>query len=171
MESNVFEVIRQHMTLCVDKLSLIRKLNGSPNSVKQYEIYAKETARLQKEQRRIAAKKNGLYEDYREQLISAEELCQYKAEYEKQEEAVRTQIAEIKSRQCYYEKNFHMDKEWEEIVDRYFRKRKLSQDMVDAFVDRIIVHSNSEIEVRLIYDDMLTELLEISAEVEASHGE
>ena len=171
MESNVFEVIRQHMTLCVDKLSLIRKLNGSPNSVKQYEIYAKEIARLQKEQRRIAAKKNGLYEDYREQLISAEELCQYKAEYEKQEEAVRTQIAEIKSRQCYYEKNFHMDKEWEEIVDRYFRKRKLSQDMVDAFVDRIIVHSNSEIEVRLIYDDMLTELLEISAEVEASHGE
>ena len=64
-----------------------------------------------------------------------------------------------------------MNKEWEEIVDRYFRKRKLSQDMVDAFVDRIIVHSNSEIEVRLIYDDMLKELLEISAEVEASHGE
>ena len=58
MKSNVFEVIRQHMTLCVDKLSIIRKLNGSPNSVKQYEIYAKEIARLQKEQRRIAAKKN-----------------------------------------------------------------------------------------------------------------
>ena len=30
----------------------------------------------------IVANKSGLYEDYREQLITAEELCQYQREYE-----------------------------------------------------------------------------------------
>ena len=74
---SVFSVIRQHMNLCIEKTKFVQKMNSRKENVLQYDIYTKQIAKLQNDVRRITANKSGLYEDYREQLITAEELCQY----------------------------------------------------------------------------------------------
>ena len=79
---SVFSVIRQHMNLCIEKTKFVQKMNSRKENVLQYDIYTKQIAKLQNDVRRITANKSGLYEDYREQLITAEELCQYQKEYE-----------------------------------------------------------------------------------------
>ena len=62
---------------------------------------------------------------------------------------------------------FHIDEGWEETVNKYMSKRKLTKELVDAFVSEI-VFSDNNIEVKLLYDDFLKELLEVAEEREVS---
>lgn len=69
-------------------------------------------------------------------------------------------------RRSLYEKEFHIDEGWEETVNKYMSK-KLTKELVDAFVSEI-VFSDNNIEVKLLYDDFLKELLEVAEEREVS---
>lgn len=129
------------------------------------EVYTKQIAKLQNDVRRITANKSGLYEDYREQLITAEELCQYQKEYESRVNEIEAQITELLYRRSLYEKDFHIDEGWEETVNKYLSKRKLTRELVEAFVSEIVFTDNN-IEVKLLYDDFLKELLEVAEERE-----
>ena len=164
---SVFSVIRQHMSLCVEKTKFVQKMNSRKENVLQYDIYTKQIAKLQNDVRRITANKSGLYEDYREQLITAEELCQYQKEYECRVNEIEAQITELLHRRSLYEKEFHIDEGWEETVNKYMTKRKLTKELVDAFVSEI-VFNDGNIEVKLLYDDFLKELLEVAEEREVS---
>ena len=132
-----------------------------------YDIYTKQIAKLQNDVRRITANKSGLYEDYREQLITAEELCQYQREYESRVNEIEAQITELLHRRSLYEKEFHIDEGWEETVNKYMAKRKLTKELVDAFVSEIVFYDGN-IEVKLLYDDFLKELLKVAEEREVS---
>ena len=164
IEKVVFEVIHQHMVLCVDKMKLVQELNQRKENVMQYEVYGKEIARLRKEEKRINANKSGLYEDYRDGLITAEELCQYQKEYELQIQHIEKNIDEMLLRQKNYEKNFHINEDWEVVVNRYFKKRKLTKELVDTFVSKILCYNDKNVEVQLVYDDFLKELMEVVEE-------
>lgn len=133
------------------------------HALESYDIYTKQIAKLQNDVRRITANKSGLYEDYREQLITAEELCQYQKEYESRVNEIEAQITELLYRRSLYEKDFHIDEGWEETVNKYLSKRKLTRELVEAFVSEIVFTDNN-IEVKLLYDDFLKELLEVAEE-------
>ena len=45
------------------------------------------------------------------------------------------------------------NEDWKAVVQKYLTKRKLTKEMVDAFVDRVEVHEDANIVVHLIYDD------------------
>ena len=164
---SVFSVIRQHMSLCVEKTKFVQKMNSRKENVLQYDIYTKQIAKLQNDVRRITANKSGLYEDYRDQLITAEELCQYQREYESRVNEIEAQITELLHRRSLYEKEFHIDEGWEETVNKYMAKRKLTKELVDAFVSEIVFYDGN-IEVKLLYDDFLKELLKVAEEREVS---
>lgn len=166
MEKVVFDVIHQHMVLCIDKMKLVQELNQRKENVMQYEVYGKEIARLRKEEKRINANKSALYEDYRDSLITAEELCQYQREYELQVQIIEKNTDEILLRQKRYEKNFHINEDWEKIVNKYFKKRKLTKELVNTFVSKILCYKDNNIEVQLVYDDFLQELMEVAEERE-----
>ena len=141
---SVFSVIRQHMSLCVEKTKFVQKMNSRKENVLQYDIYTKQIAKLQNDVRRITANKSGLYEDYREQLITAEELCQYQREYESRVNEIEAQITELLHRRSLYEKEFHIDEGWEETVNKYMAKRKLTKELVDAFVSEIVFYDDND---------------------------
>ncbi|MBD5087404.1 MAG: recombinase family protein [Clostridiales bacterium] len=163
-EQAVFEVIHKHMALCIDTMQLVQDLNHRKENMLQFEAYRKEIGRLMKEEKRINANKGGLYEDYRDGLITAEELCQYQKEYENQIRDIQEQIAELFRRQRFYEKNFHLDLDWEQVVQKYSRRRKLTKEMVDAFVEKIYFHSDGNLEIHLKYDDFMEQLTGIAEE-------
>lgn len=64
----------------------------------------------------------------------------------------------------YYSKDLSK-KGWEETVNKYLSKRKLTRELVEAFVSEIVFTDNN-IEVKLLYDDFLKELLEVAEERE-----
>ena len=96
-----------------------------------------------------------------------EELCQYQREYESRVNEIEAQITELLHRRSLYEKEFHIDEGWEETVNKYMAKRKLTKELVDAFVSEIVFYDGN-IEVKLLYDDFLKELLKVAEEREVS---
>ncbi|MBR1743570.1 MAG: recombinase family protein, partial [Lachnospiraceae bacterium] len=170
VETAVFDVIKEHMTVCIDKIALVGRLNSRKENVMQYDVYAKEIAKLRREVQRISNNKGGLYEDYRDKLITAEELCQYQNEYEERIKEISGQIDILLIRQRAYEKDFHINEDWEETVNKYLKRRKLTKEMADVFVSKVICHPGGNIEVHLVYDDFMEELLKISEEREAENG-
>ncbi len=163
-EQAVFDIIHKHMAACVDRVQLVQKLNRRKENVLRYDIYQREIDRLQREEKRINANKGGLYEDYKDGLVTAEELCQYQKEYEDQIKIIEGQITELLARQRLYDKNFHMDGDWEQVVQKYFRQRKLTKELADAFVEKIYFHPDGSLEVHLKYDDFLKQLVDVAEE-------
>ena len=88
-------------------------------------------------------------------------------EYESRVNEIEAQITELLHRRSLYEKEFHIDEGWEETVNKYMAKRKLTKELVDAFVSEIVFYDGN-IEVKLLYDDFLKELLKVAEEREVS---
>ena len=56
---------------------------------------------------------------------------------------------------------------WGKVIHTYMSKRKLTKEMVDAFVDSIIIYGKYDYEIKLVYDDQFAELQKIMKEKEA----
>ena len=89
--------------------------------------------------------------------------------YARQEKQLKARLDDMLSRQASSDRNFHTDKELEQIIEKYRDKRKLTKKMVDAFVDEILVEKNGSIHIKLRYDDMLKELVDLSKAKEAGN--
>lgn len=160
----VFQVIKSHMKLCMEKTEQTRKRNKSSFGIRQYHFYAGEIAKVQNSICKVKSREKGLYEDYRDSIITGEEYLQYQKSYRQQIEDLEQTAEELLERQKCYQKDFLPDEEWVAAVKRFMGKRKLTKEMADAFVERIVLDKEGNVEITLKYDDFLKELLDIAGE-------
>lgn len=161
-DRSVFSVIKKHMQICIEKISLIQKLNATDSANIQYKVLNRQLDKLRNERKRIISREKGLYEDYKDKFITAEEYVQFQKEYKKQIEDIDRQITEYENHINKYRKDFHLDESWESIIAKFQGKRILTQEIVDAFVSEIKIYPDKNIEVKLYYDDMLDQLVSIA---------
>ena len=162
LDRSVFSVIKKHMQICIEKISLIQKLNATDSANIQYKVLNRQLDKLRNERKRIISREKGLYEDYKDKFITAEEYVQFQKEYKKQIEDIDRQIMEYENHINKYRKDFHLDESWESIIAKFQGKRILTQEIVDAFVSVIKIYPDKNIEVKLYYDDMLDQLVSIA---------
>lgn len=168
----VFQVIKSHMGMCLEKTGQTRERNSSDYGIRQYKFYAGETAKIQNNIRKVKSRERGLYEDYKDGLITSEEYLQYQQNYRQQAAELEKSLEEMMERQGHYNKDFLLDEEWDAAVKKFMGKRKLTKEMADAFVERIVLDKEGNVEVTLKYDDFLKELLGIAGrECEQQHSE
>lgn len=156
----VFQVIKSHMKLCLEKTEQTRERNRSSYGVRQYNFYAGEIAKVQSSIRKIKSRERGLYEDYKDGIITSEEYLQYQQSYRQQIEDLEQSAEELLERQKCYQKDFLPDKDWVAAVKKFMGKRELTKEMADAFVERIVLDKEGNVEITLKYDDFLKELLQ-----------
>lgn len=162
LDRSVFSVIKKHMQICIEKISLIQKLNATDSANIQYKVLNRQLDKLRNERKRIISREKGLYEDYKDKFITAEEYVQFQKEYKKQIEDIDRQITEYENHINKYRKDFHLDESWESIIAKFQGKRILTQEIVDAFVSEIKIYPDKNMEVKLYYDDMLDQLVSIA---------
>lgn len=162
----VFQVIKSHMKLCMEKTEQTRERNRSSYGVRQYHFYAGEIAKVQSSIRKVKSRERGLYEDYKDGIITSEEYLQYQKFYRQQTADLEQTAEELLERQRYYQKDFLPDEDWVAVVKKFMGKRKLTKEMADAFVERIVLDKEGNVEITLKYDDFLKELLQTEEECE-----
>ncbi len=160
----VFQVIKSHMKLCLEKTGQIRERNRSSYGIRQYRFYAGEIAKVQNSIRKAKSRERGLYEDYKDGIITSEEYLQYQQSYRQQAAELEKTAEEMLERQKCYQKDFLPDEEWVLAVKKFMGKRKLTKEMADAFVEKIVLDKEGNVEVMLKYDDFLKELLQTVGE-------
>lgn len=163
----VFETIREHMNVCIDKEETVRRMNAKTNNLKKYDIYGKEADKIRKELQKTTEVKAGIFEDYRDKLIDEEQYVQISEKYAGKIKELTARLDEMLKAQAAYSKEYHIDEDWKAVVEKYLNKRKLTREMVEAFVDRVVVHEDAKVDVYLKYDDVLNDLKILSAEREA----
>ena len=160
----VLLLIRSHIRGCMDMEKVIRELNSGRSNVQEYEIYQRGIRHEESEVSRLSERKMGLYEDYVEGIITEEDYRSLKTFYSEEIKARRKKISEMEQAGDTYAKNFRTGIDWNELVKKYLNKRKLTKEMVEAFVERIEIDCEGNCEIRLLYDDVYKELLRLKEE-------
>lgn len=163
----VFNEIREHMRACIDAEETVRRMNAKTENLKKYDIYGKEADKIRKELQKTTEVKAGIFEDYRNKLIDEEQYVQISGKYAAKIKELSARLKEMLKAQAAFASDYHIDEDWKAVIDKYLNKRKLTKEMVEAFVDQVVVHDNLRIEVHLIYEDILSDLQNLSAEREA----
>lgn len=164
LHGTVFQVIKSHMKLCLEKTEQTRERNRSSYGIRQYHFYAGEIAKMQNSIRKVKSRERGLYEDYKDGIITSEEYLQYQQSYRQQAADLEQTAEEMLERQKCYRKDFLPDKDWVAAVKKFMGKRKLTKEMADAFVERIVLDKEGNVEIVLKYDDFLKELIQTAGE-------
>ena len=163
----VFDTIHEHMKIGIEAENIVKRMNARTENVKKYDIYAKEADRIRKELQKTTEVKAGIFEDYKDHLLDEEQYVQVTERYAAKIRELSARLDEVLKVQAEYSSQYHIDEDWKALVDKYINKRKLTKEMVEAFVEKVVVHENADIEIHLIYDDVLNDLLRLSAEREA----
>ena len=170
VNDKVLKIIHTHMNVYLDKVAMIRRLNKKQENIAKYDIFGKEIKRYHKELESLVVNKEKLYEDYVSHIIDAEQYEAFKEQDSIKEKELKAKIEELSEYRAGYSINFHTDKEWENIIDTYHNKRKLTKKMVDAFVEKIEIDRHKSVHIHLYYDDMLKKLASYAKEREAENG-
>lgn len=157
----VFAQISNHMRCCIDALRVIRELNARSIGLKKYDVYEKAITRQRRELEKVNRKFSELYGDYSEHLINESEYLTLKQQYLLKSEALKKEIDNLLVSQNLYSKNYKIDEDWENLINKYLKCRKLNKELADAFVDKVQVFEDGRISVNLVYDDCLEELLQV----------
>lgn len=157
----VFTQISNHMRCCIDALKVIRELNARSSGLKKYDVYEKAITRQRRELEKVNRKFSELYGDYSEHLINESEYLTLKQQYLLKSEALKKEIDNLLVSQNLYSKNYKIDEDWENLINKYLKCRKLNKELADAFVDKVQVFEDGRISVNLVYDDCLEELLQV----------
>lgn len=149
------------MRCCIDALRVIRELNARSSGLKKYDVYEKAITRQRRELEKVNRKFSELYGDYSEHLINESEYLTLKQQYLLKSEALKKEIDNLLISQNLYSKNYKIDADWENLINKYLKCRKLNKELADAFVDKVQVFEGGRISVNLVYDDCLEELLQV----------
>lgn len=164
VENAVFQAVHKHMELCISEEDMVKRMNARTESQQKYNLYGKEADKIRRELQKTAEIKAGIFEDYKEHLIDEEQYVQISKNYADKMKGLEYRLEEMLKAQASYSKSYHIDTDWKTVVEKYLKKRKLTKEMVEAFVESVTVHEGGRLEIHLVYDDMLKELLALSAE-------
>lgn len=170
VEAAVMKVVHAHIVTCIDKVDVLRQMNKRQESIRTYDILGKEISRINRELSRLQEHKRILYDDYSFGLMDSEQYREYLDRDKQTEEQLRAKLSEVSKQQKLYDKNFHTDREWEDKIEAFRNKRKLARDIVEAFVERVEVHDDKSLDIRLKYDDILKDMTDIVAERGENNG-
>lgn len=157
VDEDVLRLIQSHMKNVLDTEKMIREMNSASRNQTQYLLLDKEVGKLRRELSRISKRKSDLYEDYSERLITEEEYMQFSRIYSNEIENIKSRLDAVLTAQVRYSQDYHIEEGWGKVIHTYMSKRKLTKEMVDAFVDSIIIHGKYDYEIKLESDSVTSQ--------------
>ncbi len=151
----VFDAIQDVIRLLLDEEAAIRAYQRSEKGSMQRMAYRESLDRITSEISRSDELKNGLYADFCEGLLSEDEYLTMNRQYTEKVDLLRKKLAKTKESIKRFDA-LPMDNEKVGQAIREFKgKRKLTKQMVEAFIERITVYENRRMEIRFGFDDEL----------------
>ena len=143
-----------HAPYCIALYIYRRKLYGKPAKNNVSSFYAVKLKKVKKELEEVKIIRQGLYKDYKLNMISSSEYTDMKAGFEEQYNDLLKQIASLsKSIELEKTKKLPINETFEYLKARGTPK-ELTRDMVIKLVDRIIIGNNNEIKIIYNFEDI-----------------
>ncbi|MCM1410168.1 MAG: recombinase family protein [Lachnospiraceae bacterium] len=153
LEKALAEAIQTHLRLFTENKAAIQLRNGDAETEKRRKALEQEIAELKKEEMQYRQKISGIYLDYKEKLLSVQEYFMLKAKYQ----AVLAELESDRKRkeQVLNEvrKEYRDNMELAHAAEQYIGQVKVSQEMVDALIERVEVYEKGRIHIVFRFAD------------------
>jgi len=121
-------------------------------------------AKVSRELETLNQRLSGLYESYVDKILTEGEYVKIKAEYEGRAENLRARIDDLSRRAAVVADVSASDNRWLKAARDFQNPTELTREMLEAIVERIVIHSPARIEVVWKFSDEFAFLETCAAE-------
>ena len=107
--------------------------------------------------------KASLYEDFANGVLSQSDYISMGQEYAQKADELRIFLAELEKEAQKYSQTYAMNGSWAQIIEQYQNAETLTEEMIDAFIDEMILYNNGHVEVKFRFKDELDEVIHLAA--------
>lgn len=154
LDEKVLAAINMQVDVALEKEKLIRKFCGSKEDKKTRSGMNREIQGAAGEIERMRLRKTRLYEDFVSGILDENEYTYAKCGYEEELERLDKRMQDLLEKRKAYEEAVSSDNRWISGLKRIKGKKKLTQEMVDAVVDRVVIHEGRSINLVMKYQDV-----------------
>lgn len=155
----VFLAVKEQIKMLLDTDELLQKMNRSSIAKERMASFSEALNKCHADLGKVAALKSGLYADYQQSLLTEKEYLQLNEEYSGRIEKLEQYADELAEAMEGYRHTPMRGTELKKTIEKYQGKRKLSKEMAEELVDRVLIHEDKRIEVVFKYDDEMKKLL------------
>lgn len=160
LESRVLNCIQSQLQVALDYEKLLKLLRGSAGEAGIQEKHNAAIRSIKIRLNALAKKRTGLYEDYVEGLLDEEEYSFAKQSFENQYEKLNQLLDEAVQRKERFVESISPENKWLSMMRGANGVTKLTQELVDAMIERILLYESGRIEVVFNYHDVFEEMCE-----------
>ena len=154
LEGKVLNAIKLHNQVALDYEVLIEKLQSTAREKNLRSQLNNAVKSVSMKLRGVSEKRSKLYDDYADGTLDEQEYIFAKAAYDKQWEQLNTQLDELTERRSTYVEVMSPNNRWIRMMKGIQTAERLSQELVDHAITRVLVHVNGDIELCFKYHDI-----------------
>lgn len=160
LQAAVFGVIQTQITIALDMDKLIRNArNHAPLATEKQKLQAK-IRQTMDEINRISRLRETLYDDYRDKLMNERDYLYSQKRYKEKETVLRARLDEVKLQESALRETKSEENPWLQAVLSFCDEPVLTRKMAEALIDKVVIHSNTAITVKLRFEDEYKKLQE-----------
>lgn len=155
----VFLAVKEQIKMLLDTDELLQKMNQSSKAKEKMAAFSEALNKCHADLEKVVVLKSGLYADYQQNLLTEKEYLQLNGEYSGRIEKLEQYADELAEAMEGYRHTPMRGTELREVIEKYRGKRKLSKEMAEELIDKVLIHEDKRIEVVFKYDDEMKKLL------------
>lgn len=163
VEDIALKLIRTQIKLFTDAREMIIALNKKESSKTKHRIYSDQIRNVKKQIEKYMSLKASLYEDFANGVLSQSDYISMGQEYAQKADELRIFLAELEKEAQKYSQTYAMNGSRAQIIEQYQNAETLTEEMIDAFIDEMILYNNGHVEVKFRFKDELDEVIHLAA--------
>ena len=171
LNEKVFNAIRDQLQVALDYERLLLAMRGGSGEASVREKHKAAVASVKLRLNALKKKRAGLYESYAEGILNEEEYAFAKQTYEEQYEALNRLLDEAVERRERFLSSISPDNKWLTMMRGVAGMTGLTQELVDAIIEKVLVYGEGRIEVVFNYNDVFYAMLECVEQIKEAGGD
>ena len=171
LNEKVFNAIRDQLQVALDYEKLLLAMRGGSGEASVREKHKAAVASVKLRLNALKKKRTGLYESYVEGILNEEEYAFAKQTYEEQYKALNRLLDEAVERRERFLESISPDNKWLTMMRGVAGMTGLTQEVVDAIIEKVLVYGGGRIEVVFNYNDVFYAMLECVEQIKEAGGD
>ena len=160
LNEKVFNAIRDQLQVALDYEKLLKAMRGSAGETSVREKHKAAVSSIKLRLNALKKKRAGLYESYDEGILNEEEYAFAKQTYEEQYETLSRLLDEAVERRERFLESISPENKWLTMMRGVAGMTELTQELVDAIIEKVLVYGGGRIEVVFNYNDVFSAMCE-----------
>ena len=149
----VFAAMQVQMEYALNQEKMLKKLRGTAKERNLIDQYVAKVNYLTQELKKINSRREGLFENFAEGLLDEADYQYAKKSYDEEYAGLDEKLSEAKQRKKELDGVLTANNEWIQAMHKVEGATELDQDLVNAFVKRVLIYEDNRVEVEFKFKE------------------